>query len=26
VGNSLGDRINSFDPVEHQDIPDAAFD
>jgi len=26
VGNSLGNRIISFDPVEHRDIPDAAFD
>jgi len=26
VGNSFGTRIDSFDPVEHQDIPDAAFD
>jgi len=26
VGNSLGNRIVSFDPVEHRDIPDAAFD
>jgi len=26
VGNSLGNRIVSLDPVEHRDIPDAAFD
>ena len=26
VSNSLGNRIVSFDPVEHRDIPDAAFD
>jgi len=26
VGNFLGNRIVSFDPVEHRDIPDAAFD
>jgi len=26
VGNSLGNRIVEFDPVEHRDIPDAAFD
>jgi len=26
VGNSLGNRIVSSDPVEHRDIPDAAFD
>ena len=26
MGNSLGNRIVSFDPVEHRDIPDAAFD
>ena len=26
VGNSLGNRFVSFDPVEHRDIPDAAFD
>jgi len=25
-GNSLGNRIVSFDPVEYRDIPDAAFD
>ena len=26
VGSSLGNGIVSFDPVEHRDIPDAAFD
>jgi len=26
VGNSLGNRIVSLDPVEHREIPDAAFD
>jgi len=26
VGNSLGNRIVSLDPVKHRDIPDAAFD
>jgi len=26
VGNSLGNHIVLFDPVEHRDIPDAAFD
>jgi len=26
VGNTLGNCIVSFDPVEHRDIPDAAFD
>ena len=26
AGNSSGSHIVSFDPVEHRDIPDAAFD
>ena len=26
MGNSLGNHPGSFDPVEHRDIPDAAFD
>jgi len=26
AGNFFGNRIVSFDPVEHRDIPDAAFD
>jgi len=26
VGNSFGNRIVLFNPVEHQDMPDAAFD